>query len=248
MVIQKIRNKTQSKRTLLAIMVAVLIVGLLGSYFIWQSPDFGTGNGITPEQVEAQLASYEESIAKAKEELAAKPNDYSVLVNIASLYQAQGELLGQAGRYTDMPTSYANVIEYYTQALANKPAELNAAAEADIYGKIANANWVIGHNEGAEEAFEKALALDGSNWNVNYARVMYLYGTYGIDRALEAAKEYQALVKDNTDLAPNADSLVNQLQGLKDSETQNQQQGEQPNGEGEDDQDGDDQNGEQENQ
>ncbi len=204
-------------------MVAVLIVGLLGSYFIRQSPDFGTG--VSPEQLDDQLAAYDKSIAEAKEKLAQTPDDYSLLVEIASLYQAQGEVLTQAERFNDVPTSYANVIEYYDKALANKPAELNAVAEADIYGKIANANWVIGYNEGAEEAFAKALELDPTNWSINYLHVMYLYATYGIDNALDAAKAYQTLVKDDADLSKNADSLVSQFQQVKDiSQAQNQQQ------------------------
>lgn len=220
MVIQKIRNTTQKQKTLLSVMVAVLIMGLLGSYFIWQSPDFGTG--ATQEQLAAQLASYDDSIAKAKEELARKPNDYATLTNLASLYQGQGELLTQMERFNDAPTSYANVVDYYTKALANKPAELNAAAEADIYGKIANANWIIGYNEGAEAAFKKSLALDSSNWYVNYLHVMYLYATAGVDAALEAAKGYQALVKGDGELSKNADALVNQLLQMKNGGSQSQ--------------------------
>lgn len=222
MVIQKIRNKTQSKKTWLGIMVAVLIFGLLGSYFIWQSPDFGTG--MTTEQAEKQLAAYDDAIKKAKEELAANPNDYATLVNIASLYQAQGELLGELDRYNEAPTSYANVIDYYTKALENKPDELNAAGEAEIYSKIANANWVIGYNEGAEAAFDKALALDPTNWSINYVKIMYLFATYGIDQALDAAKAYQELVKDDAELSQNAENLVSQIQKVKDSAAQEQQQ------------------------
>lgn len=228
MVIQKIRNTTKNQKTLLTIVVAILIFGLLGSYFIWQSPDFGTG--VSPEQLEKQLAAYDESIAKAKEELAAKPDDYSILVNIASLYQAQGELLTEAERFNDVPTSYANVIEYYERALANKPAELNATAEADIYAKIANAHWVIGYSEGAEAAFDKALALDPTNWSVNYLHIMFVYATYGLDAALDSAKVYQDLVKDDADLSKNADALVNQFQQMKDKQSQNQgEQGDQEN-------------------
>ncbi|MCI8336689.1 MAG: hypothetical protein HFI72_05995 [Peptococcaceae bacterium] len=224
MVIQKIRNTTKNQKTLLGIMVAVLIFGLLASYFIWQSPDFGTNQGqMTPEQIDKQLEAYDDSIAKAKEELAAKPDDYSLLVNLASLYQAQGELLTEAERYNDVLTSYANVIEYYTRALANKPAELNASAEADIYAKIANANWVIGYNEGADEAFAKALALDPTNWSINYLHVMYLFSANGVDAALSAAKDYQALVKDDAELSKNADALVNQIQQVKDSRDQENQ-------------------------
>ncbi len=220
MVIQKIRNTTKNQKTLLTVMVVVLIFGLLGSYFIWQSPDFGTG--VSPEQIEDQLAAYDDSIAKAKEKLAKNPDDYSILVEIASLYQAQGELLTAAERYNEVPTSYANVIEYYDRALANKPAELNAAAEADIYGKIANANWVIGYDEGADAAFDKALELDPTNWSVNYLHVMFLFASDGVDAALDAAKAYQALVKDDADLSKNADALVNQIQQMKDKESKSQ--------------------------
>lgn len=235
MVIQKIRNTTKNQKTLLGVMVAVLIFGLLASYFIWQSPDFG--NGVSPEQIDDQLAAYDDSIAKAKEKLAENPNDYSLLVEIASLYQAQGELLTTAERYNEVPTSYANVIEYYDRALANKPAELNAAAEADIYGKIANANWIIGYDEGAEAAFAKGMEIDPTNWSINYLHVMFLFATDGVDAALDAAKEYQAIVKDNADLSKNADSLVKQIQQVKDQASQSQEN-----------QNGENQNGEQENQ
>ena len=223
MVIQKIRNTTKNQKTLLTVMVVVLIFGLLGSYFIWQSPDFGTG--VSPEQLEEQLAAYDESIAKAKEKLAENPDDYSTLVEIASLYQAQGELLTEAERFNEVPTSYANVIEYYDRALANKPAELNAVAEADIHAKIANANWVIGYNEGAEAAFDKALALDPTSWPINYLHVMFVYATYGIDAALDCAKVYQDLVKDDAELSKNEDSMVNQFQKLKDEQAKKQNQG-----------------------
>ncbi len=214
MVIQKIRNVTQNKRWLLITVVVVLIIGLLGSYVIWSTGDFGNNNQGT--DYKQQIAAYVEYIADTEKDLAEKPEDFSLLQQLGDLNAQLGNVYVNDGQTENSSAAFLKAAEYYEKSLSFLPEGLNEKGQTDIYADIALAYWLAtGHDEQSEENFKKGIEISPYDFPINNNYIVYLYSTKGIDSAIAQAEAYRDSLPEGNEYIGDADTLVKNLQEIK---------------------------------
>lgn len=197
MLMQKIRRWTKKHRTVLIVVVCLLAIGLVGSFAVWNSDIFSSGDPTAAQQAQA----YEEYLATV---LPATPADatYEEAQQIALLYSELYGLYGQA--YSEIANneddasvtlaeSYsqkamlaaANGAIYYQQAIDTAPESLGDVGMGQLYAFLASQLLYSQQTEQAGVAIEQALALAPETLAVIQFNAEYISYTEGFQAAVE---------------------------------------------------------------
>jgi len=197
---QKLRRWTKKHRVVLMIVVALLTVGLIGSFAVWRS-DYGQA-GNTTMTAQEQVAVYEDYLADVLP-ASVQEATYEEAREVAALYadmfmlyrNASSELLNQeevsekdqaaATEYNEKATDAAlQSVLYFQQAIDTAPAELNEAGYAQLYASLALNNLYAGLVEAAGEAIATALEYAPEDIFVISVNAEYIASAEGYDAAI----------------------------------------------------------------
>lgn len=210
--IRRSRTKKHFK-IFMIIGIAVLSLGLIGSYAIWSIPRFSSSSGTgeqTPADPTVEYQQMEERIAELEKSLSQKKDDPALLEKLGNAYYDLGFQMFMDG--TDSKAAQENMnaaLKNYEAVLKlkpdNIPVVLQAAYTASIVGNISK----------AEELYQKALSLDAGSIEVklNYGHFL-LYGKNDFDGA---RKQWNEALKLNPDAETkkNIESLIEQANQLQ---------------------------------
>ena len=209
MFMQKIRKSTQKNRTILIIVVAVLTVGLVGSFAVWNSDDYSQETGQV--SITDRIAAYENNIAE-NAPAEGEDVDFSKAASMGNLYDELRTLYYQAAMevystdsdqadayYAKSVDAAAKAAEFYQIKWDKADENLNAYGRAQILGKRAVALSYTGDNETARELYLQALELSPENAEVATNYVAFIYGTDGIDAAQAYADSYMAMFEEGSE-------------------------------------------------
>ena len=208
MFMQKIRRSTKKNRTILLIVVAILAVGIVGSFAVWNSGDYGMTNSenMTAVDVVEQYKTYlAENTPEDMESV-----DYDTAMSMASSYMQLAIYAGQAvnevsstdveaaAEYTLLRLDSANTsAEYYQKALDEAPDSLNDAGRAALMAQLAYAQYYAANNEEARTNFDAAYALSPSA-SVVQSYSQFLFDVDGLAATEELLTEYMATITDKS--------------------------------------------------
>lgn len=214
MFMQKIRRATKKHRKVLTVVVILLLVGLVGSFAVWNSnsmPANANQEATYTEQVQA----YENYLAEHAPATVAEA-DYATAYSIAGYYM--GLRSACAGAYQEAYASeseadreaaaqYAaraeeavdQAVAYYQQALSQAPEGLNDLGLAQLYAELGTAQLYTVEQEGAKASFEQAIALAPDNVSVISSYANYLYAFEGMTAVEPYLTEKLALFEEESE-------------------------------------------------
>lgn len=228
MFMQKIRRTTQKNRTILIIVVAVLTIGLVGSFAVWNSDDYRNETGYGEMSTEEQIATYEQYVAEATpaDESAM---DYATASSLANYYtqlralyytactEASAEDADKAAAYYQQSVDAATkAAEYYQFQLDNAPENMNDYAKALLMSNRASALSFTGEMDEARSLYEEAIELSPENFDVAESYVTFIYSQDGMDAAKAYAEEYKELVGEDNEYYSAMDQVIAYYQSLED--------------------------------
>ncbi|MEG1537060.1 MAG: hypothetical protein RR387_02100 [Clostridiales bacterium] len=202
MFMQRIRKATKKNRGVLIVVVALLTVGLIGSFAVWNSGDYANANKSGGGTVEEQISSYQDYLAGIQADSTAGA-DYEKVNTLASGYQYLYQLYAQAqAETTDAAklSSYqvaaqvaaAKAAQFYQQSLSLAPETLNEVGRARILANQGYASYLAGDSKGADAAYTAAIALAPTDLELanNYASI--LFDSQGLEATINYLNSYIA--------------------------------------------------------
>lgn len=200
---QNIRRSTYKHRKILIVVVALLCVGLVGSFAMWNSDSSGGSQGeeLTPAQ---QVESYEKYI-RENEPADMSAVDYSEATSMASMYAQLSQLCVQAGsqvlstdaaaaqRYSERSLETgAKAAAYYQIAIDAAPDTMNEAALAQLYANRADALYLAAEYDEARTLYQQALLKAPDNFNTVASYSAFIFNVDGFAAAETYLNEYMA--------------------------------------------------------
>lgn len=196
MFMQRIRRATKKHRKVLTIVVILLMVGLVGSFAVWNSENV-QGNTSQDLTYAEQIELYESYLAE-NEPATVEEADYATAYSLAgyylalrtacagayqeALYAETEEEQAEAEAYaTQAESAVEKAIAYYGQALAQAPDTMNDEGRAQLYAELASAQLYAANQEATRASLDQALALAPDNATVISTYANYLYGFEGFD-------------------------------------------------------------------
>ena len=227
MFMQKIRKSTQKNRTILIIVVAVLTIGLVGSFAVWNSDDYRNETGYGEMTTEEQIATYEQYVADATP-AAGVEMDYASASSLANYYTQLRSLYYTASteyaatdtakstEYYDKSIDAATkAAEYFQFQLDNAPENMNDYAKALLMGNRASALSFTGEMDEARALYEEAVTLSPDNFEVAQNYVTFIYSQDGIDAAKEYAEQYKEMVGEESDNYAAMDEVIKYYESVE---------------------------------
>lgn len=206
MFMQKIRHATTKHRTVLIVIVALLAVGLVGSFAVWGAADSpsstNTDNMSTMEQIELYESYIAQTLPAEGEQIT-----YDTAGSLAGLYMALYSLYANAYNETvvedaDLGQEYhdksidaaAKAAEYYQLQLDNAAEDVAEYVKAGIMGDRAMALACTGDGDAAQAVFDEALALAPNNYDLATNYLSFVYQNEGLEAAQAYAASYMEIV------------------------------------------------------
>ena len=210
MLMQKIRRSTQNNRKILLIIVAILAVGLVGSFAVWNSGDYNKNAGVTAT-TEDQISMYEKYIADTTPADGAM--DYDTASKLANYYSqlvtlyntayneklAASDASGAAEYQQKAANAAGKAAEYYQFQLDNRPENMNDYAIALLMGSRAQMLSLTGDMDTARDLYQQAMGMSPENIDVAEKYVGFIYSQDGLEAAQAYAAEYQAAAGEGSD-------------------------------------------------
>lgn len=228
MFMQKIRKSTYKHRKVLVVVIALLCVGLVGSFAIWNSDSVSGSGGDTAVSAAQQVESYEKYIDENKPAQISDA-DYAAATNMGSMYvqlsqfcvQAYSETVASdsaaaAGYNERAKTAAATAAEYYQQAIDQAPDTMNEAAMAQLYSNRATSLFYAGQNDAARTQFEEALLLAPESYSVASSYADFIYSVDGLAAVTTYLNEYMAGYEEDSDNYKQAAEQLKYYQFLSD--------------------------------
>lgn len=199
MFMQNIRRATKKHRTLLTVIVILLMVGVVGSFAVWDSRSFQNQTDQDTISYAEQAEAYKTYIESIEPENVSDA-EYADAVNLAQLYSALYQSYIYAS-YTesdsDLSEQYsasaeeaiAQCIAYYQHALTVVPEELSVDGQAATYAELASVQMVNGDIDGAVASLDSAKELSPYNATVACVNAQYIY-YYDAEGSFEKAEAY----------------------------------------------------------
>lgn len=200
MFMQKIRRSTKKHRKLLIVIVVLLMIGVVGSFAVWDSSQGNLGNSTDTLTYAQQADAYKQYIASLEGENVADSSFEDALSlaqlcyylyyysNYAVNYELEDE--GEVEAYrADAAAALEKSVLYYQQAIATIPQGSSDDMLAGLYANLASVQLVSDDKESALANFDTALALAPNDGTVASLYANYLY-TYAEDGGYEVAKAY----------------------------------------------------------
>ena len=208
MLMQKIRRATKKHRKIIMAVVVLLIIGLVGSFAVWNSGSFNSGSDWEDMTYEQRVAAYEEYIPTVEPENITDA-DYAQATEMAGLYadlyslgmyasyeiyssvdaeetEIDPELEKRAVAYSERAMEAALLsAQYYQQSIDKAGEDLSESSLAQLYARKGSMLVAGNDMENAKLAYDKAIELDGSNVNVISGYADYLYNVDGYEAAIE---------------------------------------------------------------
>jgi tetratricopeptide (TPR) repeat protein len=207
---QRIRHATKRHGKLLIVVVAILAIGLVGSFAVWGSGDYSTGDQSEMTTAD-QIAYYEQYLAE-NEPAEGSEIDFSTATNMANLYMTLHDLYYQGysdvaatdsdaalAYYNDSVTAATKAAAYFQTQLDTAPDTLNDYGRAQILSDQAQAISYTGDYDQAQTLYDEALALSPECYDAASNYLSFLYGTQGLDAAQAYADSYLALVGEDSE-------------------------------------------------
>lgn len=206
MFMQKIRHATTKHRTVLIVVVALLAVGLVGSFAVWGAADSpsttNTDNMSTMEQIELYESYIAQTLPAEGEQIT-----YDTAGSLAGLYMTLYSLYANAYNETvvedaDLGQEYydksidaaAKAAEYYQLQLDNAAEDVVDYVKAGIMGNRAIALACTGDGDAAQAVFDEALALAPNNYDLATNYLSFVYQNEGLEAAQAYAASYMEIV------------------------------------------------------
>jgi len=216
---QRIRRATRKHRKVLLIVVIILAVGLVGSFAVWNSDNYGNNTG-TEMTAQEQIALYEDYLAK-NEPAADAEVDYNTAASLAEVYMSLQQLYytaysqvaaedADAGvqYYMQSVTAAGKAADYYQKQLDVAPENLNDYGKAQIIANQAQALAYTGASDDAKALFDQALALSPENYDVASKYLDFLFVNQGLDAARAYADSYKALIGESSEYYAQIDQII----------------------------------------
>ncbi|MDO4732605.1 MAG: hypothetical protein Q4B50_03715 [Bacillota bacterium] len=225
MFMQKIRRSTKKNRTILLIVVALLAIGIVGSFAVWNSNDYGMP--ADAEMTAAEMVEqYEQYLAENTPENIDEI-DYNTASSTAQNYMTLSQYAGMAaseasGTDADLTASYmlmqmdaaTDAVEYYKKAIELAPESLNAEGEAALLSDLAYAQYYATNYDDARVNFDKAYATSAT-YGVVQDYTQFLFSVDGIEAVEEVMEDYMGRFTDQSSTEyTNAKSLLEYYQAL----------------------------------
>ena len=210
MFMQKIRRSTKKNRTILIVVVALLTLGIVGSFAVWNSNDYkGDGQGAQTEVSAAdRLKQYQDYLLTNAP--ADKNNiDYSTASTMATQYMtlvsyaseaaseanASGDSVAMTGYMKTLQDAAKEAAEYYQKSLDLAPDTLNDAGKAALMADMAHAQYYSNDVENARTNFAAAYEL-APTIAVVQGYSEFLYGVDGLEAAETFLNSYMDTIED----------------------------------------------------
>lgn len=209
MFMQKIRRMTKKHRKVLTVVVILLMIGLVGSFAVWNSDSYGVaGTSGEPLTYAQQVEQYETYIADNEPD-SIEDADFSQANSMGSLYLELYTLCANAFNETyssgaedaaEQAALYnarageavALSAQYYQRAIDLKPDSLNAVGEANLYAILSSTQLYSGNKEAAKSAIDTALSLAPESYQVVQANAEYIYNDQGFAAVETYLNDYLA--------------------------------------------------------
>ena len=220
MFMDSIRRGAKKHRTVMLIVVIILCLGLVAGFAIGG----GLSGGTQPTLAE-QIAAYESVIASTREDLAKKPNDYSLLTQLADYLLTVTDYYNQNNEPDKAVLAAADAITNLDAAIANAPEGLNDKGQALLLAKKASAQNICNNMEEADALFKQAMATAPDFWTVEAVYLNFIWQREGIGKALEYAKTRTSAYAEGTNERTQLNSYIDlfeQLEALLNQATVNQ--------------------------
>lgn len=210
MLMQNIRRATKNHRKALIIVVALLAVGLVSSFAVWNSDNYSRDS--YADLSAAEKVEYYENYLAENAPASVEETDYGTATSIGGTYMTLYDLCGDAyyELYADEATqdqaaAYASraqeaaglAAEYYQHAVDIAPEELNNAARAQLITNLASALYYGGSVDQAGAYYAEADALSPNNANVVFPYANYLNSTQGYAAAETYLNAYMATLSED---------------------------------------------------
>ena len=227
MFMQKIRRSTKKNRTILLIIVALLAIGIVGSFAVWNSGDYSMP-GATEVTYADMVAQYEQYLAENAPE-SMEGIDYNTAITMANDYMALAENAGMAAAdasttedgadaasaymLTQMDAS-TEAVDYFKKAIELAPESLNEEGEAALYSDLAYAQYYAGIYDDARVNFDKAYAAS-PNYNVVQSYAQFLFSMDGMESVQKLMDDYMGRFTDqSSEEYTNANALLEYYKAL----------------------------------
>ncbi len=197
---QKIRQSTKKHRKLLIVIVVLLMVGVVGSFAVWDSSQNNLGNTTDTLTYAQQADVYKQYIASLEPENITDAS-YEDALSLAQLcyslyyysnYAANYELEDESeieAYMADASAALEKSALYYQQAIDTIPEGSSDDTLAGLYANLASVQLVSDDTESALANFDIAQELAPNDGTVASLYANYLY-TYAEDGGYEVAKAY----------------------------------------------------------
>jgi tetratricopeptide (TPR) repeat protein len=220
---ESMRRGLKKHRTVVIIIIAILIVGLVSS-FAFMGAGGNKFNSATQgdnvEQVQAQIDSLEKYIAEFEpegEELTFSENKL-----LADNYLSLMGLYLQINETSKLNEHMEEGVKYYKAALDTAPKDLNDLGKAQIYSSIGLMQFYNSQTSEAKANFKKALRLAETDLDINNQYAFVLYYVDGIEAVVNHLNGLKKLLSDENELAA-VDSMISYYQEADAAATANQE-------------------------
>ena len=213
MSIQRMREWVKSHRILIGVLFGLLVLSLLLTYSIGNLGRSSAGSD------EVDYSAFEESIANQRAEQEANPDDYATNYNLAnSLYEYANQLYQSENEedYQKGMDALAEAAPLYVRAAENAGEDVNDLAKAQMYTRAAQCYASVDESAQAEEYYLLALDLAPDDLDTVIAYAQYLAYAARYDESINLLNELSATIDDEATKS-SVDSLIQQLETLRDS-------------------------------
>lgn len=206
MFMQKIRHATKKHRTVLIVVVALLAVGIVGTFAVWDS---------NVASVESDEVSYADMVAQYEEYLKAQlpaegeevdfdtanalAEQHMVLSTYAMMAASEASSAADSAAVTEYMITRmdaaSSAADYFQKALDLAPDTMNEAGKAGILSDLAYAQYYATNYEDARTNFEAAYEMD-ANIEVVQAYSEFLFNVDGLDAVEEMLNAYMGTISD----------------------------------------------------
>ncbi len=213
MLMSKIRHSRKKYRGVLIVVISLLIISLISTFALLGSSAGTGGNAQGAEQAKLQAEALEKIIKEAED---VTDKDYSANSNLASYYTSLASAYGELGDSRSQEASL-KAAEYFRAAMDTAPAEMNDLGKAQLYASMAVSYYAGGDNVMATAAFNEALALAPDNFEIARDYSYFLFGTQGIDEAINYLEGYKEAALEEGKETAGVDEMLNLYKSLQDA-------------------------------